>query len=233
VVGVAPVALSVLMLACAVMGASAFTRERENGTWEGLQLSLLPPREVIGAKFLAPLIACFYYSLPILPILFFYVRWPTTFTYSSDGGIIPNIFSTLPGVPPSQALSTFLVLGSAAAFVTAWGLMFSVLCRRTVASVGWTLSTLLLGLFLLPFVFRSSYGMQDSLSFFINWWNPFIALDRVHLPGYDSYTGASLEPPSYFGVSYALPALLCVLVLLLLSHFFLRRSLRPFTQSNN
>jgi hypothetical protein len=32
------------------MGAGSVTREREGGTWEGLHLSLLPPREIIAAN---------------------------------------------------------------------------------------------------------------------------------------------------------------------------------------
>jgi hypothetical protein len=233
---IAPIALSVLMLACAVMGASAFTRERENGTWEGLQLSLLPPREVISAKFLAPLIACFYYSLPILPVLLFYVRWMSLFEYSNNSGIgddgIIGFGQTLSGVPPALALATLLVLGSAAAVVTAWGLFISTLCRRTVVSVGWTLSSLLLGLFLLPLVFSSAPG-QDHIFDFISWWHPFTALEKLYVPSYDMNTNMTIEPTAEYGVRYALLSLFCVFVLLALSHFFLRRGLRPSKQSDN
>lgn len=52
-------------LAVAALASSGFARERESGTWEALQLSLLQPREIVCAKWLSPLWAFFIYSLPL------------------------------------------------------------------------------------------------------------------------------------------------------------------------
>ena len=75
-----PYALLMLLMvgmAClGVIAATSWTRERESGTWEALQLSLLQPGEIVRAKWLSPLVSFAYYSAPLwilLPIgaLFF------------------------------------------------------------------------------------------------------------------------------------------------------------------
>jgi ABC-type transport system involved in cytochrome c biogenesis permease component len=61
--------LTVVMIASPMMGAGAFSREREGGTFESLFLSRLANREIIMAKVLAPLVAHCAYGLPLVPLL--------------------------------------------------------------------------------------------------------------------------------------------------------------------
>jgi ABC-type transport system involved in cytochrome c biogenesis permease component len=163
--GVTGIGLTVFMLACAVMGASSITREREGGTWEGLHLSLLPPREIIAAKFAAPLIACFYYSLPLLPVLAFYINY--NFALESNRAY---------GVPVLQAIATVFVVVGASAACTACGLFLSSLCTRTLTAVSWTLATLLLTLVLVPMLSSGIAYRPDAV---MRWWQPYIALNEV------------------------------------------------------
>lgn len=69
----APYGLRVLLysgvLCLSVLAATSFTRERESGTWEGLKLSLLTPREILRAKWRSPLISFFYYGAPLWVLL--------------------------------------------------------------------------------------------------------------------------------------------------------------------
>ena len=65
-------------LCLAVLSATSWTRERESGTWESLKLSLLPPRQILRAKWLSPLISFAYYSAPLwilLPLGLLYVSF--------------------------------------------------------------------------------------------------------------------------------------------------------------
>jgi ABC-type transport system involved in multi-copper enzyme maturation permease subunit len=213
--GVAYIGLAIFMLACAVMGAGSITREREGGTWEGLHLSLLPPHEIIVAKFAAPLIACFYYSLPLLPVLLFYIN----FTGAPESG-------QYSGVPVLQALATMLVLMCAAAFCAAWGIFLSAVCTRTITAVSWTLSTLLLALLLMPTLLNVSGAMKQGIGGFMLWWHPFIALNEVQ-GGNVSFGGLRDSANGFLmGIRYAIWAAIATLSLLLAAVLVLRRQVR-------
>jgi hypothetical protein len=205
------------MLACGVMGASSVTREREGGTWEGLHLSLLPPREIIAAKFAAPLIACFYYSLPLLPVLAFYVNY--RFAPQPNGAY---------GVPLLQAVATLFIFAGAGAFCTAWGLFLSSLCTRTLPAVGWTLATVLLLLILVPIV---SSGIADRPDDVMSWWQPFIALNEVRGSGHSD----DAVPAFSFGVGARFLVCMAVSSLWLLvgAVTVLRRQMRNQGQDSN
>lgn len=132
-----------VMLTSAILGAMAFSREREAGTWEALRLSLLTPQEIIWGKMSASLLVCLIYSLPLWPLLLMCV---STVTY--QGEIVFNGgYSNIGGysvfyVSLTQAVATLLILTSAAWCCTACGMIFSWFCRRTPTAVGWTLGTL-------------------------------------------------------------------------------------------
>lgn len=214
---VAMIELAILMLACTIMGAGSVTREREGGTWEGLHLSLLPPREIIAAKFAAPLIACFYYTLPILPVLVFYIN----FNEVADTG-------QLYGIPVLQALATVLVLGGAAAFCTAWGIFLSSVCTRTITAVGWALSALLLALILVPAVLAAGNLESGAAGDFMLWWHPFVAMREVQ--GNSGYFGQIPDAAAAFviGARYAMCMAVVSLALLLECVLVLRRQVRSF-----
>jgi ABC-type transport system involved in multi-copper enzyme maturation permease subunit len=217
--GVANIGLAVLMLACSVMGASSITREREGGTWEGLQLSLLPPREIIVAKFAAPLIACFYYSQPVLPVLIFYINY--SFAPQSARAY---------GVPVLQAVATIFVLVGAGAFCTAWGLFISSVCTRTLPAVAWTLSTLLLAIVLFPIMFDDAPGIQNDMGGQALLWHPYAALEKVQWVHYYAAAAAAPDPvPGFWtGARYAACTAIASLCLLLAAVFILQRQMRNF-----
>jgi ABC-type transport system involved in multi-copper enzyme maturation permease subunit len=89
--------LIVVMIASPMMGAGAFSREREGGTFESLFLSSLSNREIWMAKILAPLIAHCVYGLSMVPLLALCVR---SLTYRPD--------PSLSGSSLTQALATLL-----------------------------------------------------------------------------------------------------------------------------
>jgi ABC-type transport system involved in multi-copper enzyme maturation permease subunit len=146
--------LIVVMIASPMMGAGAFSREREGGTFESLFLSSLSNRDIILAKILAPLLANCIYGLPMVPLLALCVR---TLTYRSD--------PSLSGSSVTQALATLLILASTAWCYTAWGMLLSWLCRRTPVAVGWTIGTLFLATVFLPILLSLSgpSSVTDSL----------------------------------------------------------------------
>lgn len=196
---IAGLGLVVVMLATAVSGASAFTRERETGTWDGLRLSLLPMTDVIRAKMLAPLIACFYYSLPLLPLLVLSIRFlPASDPFAWQGSI-----------SPLQAVGTVLISGVAGCFCTAWGLFLSALLRRTVTAVSWTLASLFLVFALIP-------ALLGQTAMF---WHPLAALDAL-----DDRNRAPDASPFTAAVLYVLTALTATALLLAATLFALRRA---------
>jgi ABC-type transport system involved in multi-copper enzyme maturation permease subunit len=135
------VGIIVVMLATPVMGANAFARERENGTWEGIQLSLLSARDIVMGKLGGSLIACFLFSIPVWPLLLPCIRWRLEpfETYWNDHGV------RLP-----VALAVLLVFASTAFAYTAFGMWISWRIRRTSAAVGAALGSLFATLILLP-----------------------------------------------------------------------------------
>jgi ABC-type transport system involved in multi-copper enzyme maturation permease subunit len=145
--------LIVVMIASAMMGAGAFSREREGGTFESLFLSSLSNGEILLAKIFAPLIAHCVYGLPWVPLLVLCVRGLSYRPASSPSGVALN-----------QAVGTLLVLGSTAWCYTAWGMLMSWLCRRTSVAVGWTIGTLFLATVFVPILLSLS-GPSPALDF--------------------------------------------------------------------
>ena len=125
-------------LILAGIAATSWTRERESGTWEGLKLSLLPPRQILRSKWLSPLVSLLYYSAPLwvlLPIGAFYV----------DGG---------------AALKGALVVLSWMGLSTALGLWMSWRARNGAASMAWTTGALAIVLIGLPWL-NNLVGLDD------------------------------------------------------------------------
>ncbi len=111
-------------LAIGVMSSTALVREREAGTWEGLHLSLLAPREIVRSKWLSPLITFGYWSVP------FWILLPLTFG--------------------TETLGALLIVVASLCSVSAWGLFISSRAPHSAAATSWTLASLLVGLVALP-----------------------------------------------------------------------------------
>ncbi|MBV9865584.1 MAG: ABC transporter permease subunit [Abitibacteriaceae bacterium] len=151
--------LFIVIAASALMGASAFAREREAGLLEPLLLSSLSPREILWGKLCAPLLACCYYSLPVLLAMVLCID------------IIPAFMT---GISPLQAIATLLIVGAAAWCYTALGLCLSWCCKRLSIALTWTLVGLFTSLLCAPLLLNA-FG--DS-----SWWqpgHPFLALAAV------------------------------------------------------
>lgn len=155
-----------VIIGAALVGATAFAREREQGLLEPLLLSALTPTEIIWGKLCASLIACAYYSLPLLVPMAFCIRiWPGDST----------------GVTLWQAIGTLLIVSAAAWCYTALGLCLSWRCRRLAGAFIWTPVALFVLLLCAPLLFN--FGLNTQ------WWrlaHPFLALTQLaslHAPG--------------------------------------------------
>jgi ABC-type transport system involved in multi-copper enzyme maturation permease subunit len=156
---IAIIGVLVIMVSTAMMGASNFTREREAGTFEGLMLSLVSGGEILIGKLGAPLIACLFFTLPLLPLLIFCLD-----IYGNSGGR---------GVSLPQAVLTFAILGSTGWFHTALGTLFSWHAKRTAAAVGWVMGALVVvDLFLPIMLSQSEWNAVANL-------HPVVALVRM------------------------------------------------------
>ncbi|HVF11374.1 MAG TPA: ABC transporter permease subunit, partial [Abditibacteriaceae bacterium] len=159
------IGLVVANIATAVMGAGAFSREREAGTWEGLQLSLLSRRAIITGKLMPPLFSCAVYSLLLWPIL---LPCVTTLVNGNRWNVISV----------TQTIAAVLIVFGTAWCYTALGMWFSWRCRRTVAAVTWAMGTGLFALIFVPALLLSNSRSMpgDPLFEFLRCWHPYIAL---------------------------------------------------------
>lgn len=188
-------ALIVITLACAVMGASGFSREREAGTWEGLGLSLLSAREIVTAKLRAPLLAILLYSVPMWPLLLLCIS-----SENSDAS-----YSYRGPVGFAQATATLLVQASAARFVVALGLFLSWRARRTSLAIGWTVGFLLIAWAFVPaFILSSlSYSDRNDWTNLLQNLHPFFAILGFQENGYSNRESAFLHAIFCAGLMYA------------------------------
>lgn len=156
--------LVILMMAAALMGANAFTGERQAGTWQALALSRLTSTQIITAKVLAPLLACLVYSIPAWPLL--------------GCCLLPGDGQT-EGIVMPQAFLTGCIATTSAWLCAAWGMGVSWHCTRTATASGWTLGGLMGALVFLPglLVQLTPWGAIGMMNNFYCLWHPFIALD--------------------------------------------------------
>ncbi len=153
--------LIVTMMAASLMGSNGLTRERENGTWEGVRLSLLSPGEIVRGKLGASLLTCALFSLPVWPLLLPCVVW------SID--VAARSFITR-----FDALSALLVWAGTAWNYTLIGLWMGRRATRTSRASGQTLGVLTAFLLLAPFIIGYlDLGFTDA---FLQLTHPFIAL---------------------------------------------------------
>lgn len=143
--GLTAIGFLILVIAAPMMGAAAFTREREAGTWEGLRISLLSAREIIFGKVAAILLTCALLSIPVWPALLLCIR---------------GVTSARHGVSVVQALLVLILV-----FATVWcytmiSMTYSWLARKTPVAAGWTIATLFAINVILPFI--ASFGRFDE-----------------------------------------------------------------------
>lgn len=140
----AQVLLMVQTPALAFMAATSFSREREAGTWESLNLSALRPTEVLWGKLAAPMVTLLYYSVPFWPIML--APWLRGLSSLTGMGIV---------------LTSMLVLAASAFATTAMALLISWLCRKTVTAVSWTISA----------VFAFHFGLPSLMPWLVGLWH--------------------------------------------------------------
>jgi ABC-type transport system involved in multi-copper enzyme maturation permease subunit len=126
-------ALGVLVIA--VLSSTAFTREQESGTWEGLQLSLLTIKEIVLSKWVSSLVTYAYWSLPLWMWVPFCAR-----------------IGRFDGVAIFPLLGAVALVLASLCTTAALGLYVSSRTPNSAAATSWTLAVLLLGIVGAPLV---------------------------------------------------------------------------------
>lgn len=125
------------LLGLALVGtfaASAFAREREAGTWEGVRLSLVTPAEITRTKWASPLIAYAFLTSPLW--LFLFVLCP---------------IGTWNGVPLRWIALGVLLISASLGWVSALGCWISVRAKNTAIATCWTIGVPLVSLGVMPY----------------------------------------------------------------------------------
>ncbi|MBV9865580.1 MAG: ABC transporter permease [Abitibacteriaceae bacterium] len=155
-----------IILLASAFGAVGLAREREAGTWEGLQLSLLSPHQIIFGKVLPSLFACWLSWVWLCPLLIPCISWLNWNTYEHREEV------TL-----YRAVGTIFILASAAWCYTCWGLLLSWCFRRAWIAVGVTIATLIFALIMVPtFCFMSNNSNDSGIIGFLHWWHPLFGM---------------------------------------------------------
>lgn len=144
--------LVMVMMTAPMIGASAWSHERESGTFEPLMLSLLPSRDIVWGKMAGSLLANAAFGLPMYPLLALCVRG---LSYDRMGQR---------GVSLSQALATLFLLAATAWCYTALGMLISWRHNRSASAAGWTMSAVLAMNILLPLVLRRLGSGGDHMA---------------------------------------------------------------------
>jgi ABC-type transport system involved in multi-copper enzyme maturation permease subunit len=202
-------ALFILMVAVPVMGAGAFTRERESGTFESLFLSVLSNREVVIAKIGAPLLSCVLFSTPLLPLLLLCIR---TVNYQPNWGAN--------GISISQAIGTVLVLTASAFSCGSFGMLISWYCKRTSAAIGWTLGGLFTILAVLPLLWQLIATPSGALWIL----HPMFGLAAVSDPRNIDYALHNTDPIVISALFFLLHSVIGYVLLVLLQHAMINRA---------
>ena len=128
-------------LALATIAATSWTREREAGTWESLKLSLMPPRQILRAKWLSPLVSFAYYSAPLWILLPFGAPFV---------GALPALMATV-------------VVVAWLSVAVALGLWISWRVKNGTASIAWATGILAMLLVGVP-ALNDLAGVDDALT---------------------------------------------------------------------
>ena len=163
--GVAWTGFFVSVLSTSSQGGAALARERENGTWEALQLSMLSASQIVRGKLVAALGTSLVLSLPVWPLLLVCVAWNGSWTVRNLSG----------SIQPFQFVACVLVWLGVLWLQTLVGLFFSTRAKKsggaigtsTLLSLGWMIGSTFL--FLLD-------SHDDSALGFLSVTNPLVAL---------------------------------------------------------
>lgn len=196
--------LCAITLTLPLMGASTLPRERDNGTWEMLELSLLPPRKLLAGKLLAPLFFVATLFLLMLPVLLPTVHYVTFDHNTIYGG---------PSLP--YALAALILLAATSFCYTAWGMWLSLFFRAPVQAMAVTLVAMLIILGFLPWsleFFLTSASGRDGLNDFLNLWHPWVTLSQLCDASTMRYNGDYNGSSNIYNFIDALP---CIIFLVL------------------
>jgi ABC-type transport system involved in multi-copper enzyme maturation permease subunit len=194
--------LFLITLVMPLMGAGALSRERENGTWEMLRLSLLEPRQIIFGKLMAPLIALASVFAISAPILLPCVRW---FQFGE-----PHNSSDF-GPSMNYAFFELLLLAATSFFCVSWGLWLSWRCRNTVNAMAFALISLLFAFVGMPWIY--SLWLGNSSQSWVNHtavWHPFFAMIQLFNPWQTEYGSNSPKQVLAYGPWQALQSITVV-----------------------
>lgn len=172
--------LFLISLAVPLMGAGALSRERENGTWEMLHLSLMEPRHIIFGKVLAPLVMAGSLFVLVMPLLVPCVRWLQIGEPKTGNDYGPAL---------DCAILMLLMLAASAFFFSAWGLWLSWRCRSTVSAMALAIVSLLVFLIVVP-VLVNWLAPHRNIEYEMAIWHPFFALGALLSP-WDSSDNAN------------------------------------------
>ncbi len=204
-------AMIVVMLASPLRGAYAIVRERENGTWENLRLSLLEPRAILRGKAFAPLVLLSGVLLVTAPLWFAGIVSSFDGAYRSRGTLSLGL-----------VVGTLALLYSTTFLYNAWGLLCSWRSRSSSTAMGWTISSLLIANLMAYPLLSLARLIDSSISYYfygtagysqlggisnlasgavrmLNPWNELTLLLQINSNyyGYSSYSGYhAFLPPS-------------------------------------
>lgn len=157
--------------ALAFMAATSFSREREAGTWESLNLSSLRPTEVLAGKLGAPMVTLVYYSVPFWPIMLL----PFVRAVGGEWNALDGAYRN----GPITVLTSLAVLAGSAFATTSWALLLSWLCRKTVTAVSCTIASL----------FAFHLGVPLVMPWLVDLWRASVAAGRQSVYGIDTSVG--------------------------------------------
>lgn len=184
--GVAWTGFVVSVLAACTQGGSAFARERENGTWEALQLSLLTPAQIVRGKLVAAIATMIFLAFPAWPLLLVCLQWDGTW----------GAARTFVGVQPFQLVAAIVIWLGTLWLQTLIGMLFSTRAKRVGGAIGGATLTALVWMLgsLLLFLISSGPSSEGTLGF-LAVVNPLMALGIATDPVPDSILWASTGWP--------------------------------------
>ena len=141
-----------ITLVLPLMGAGALARERDNGTWEMLETSLIEPRRLIAGKVLAPLFFVAALFVLLLPMLLPCIHFP-----------MPDLIA-------------LLVLAAASFCYTSWGVWLSWHFRSPVTAMSVALVSMLVILGFVPWLLAFFLQRDIKLETVTSFWHPWFAI---------------------------------------------------------
>ena len=167
--GVTWAGFCVAIMGALSQGASALSRERENGTWETLRLSLLSPAQIVRGKLVASLGTSIVLSVVAWPLLLLCVDWSGSWTAQPS----PS------RVQPFQLVGASLVWLGTLWLQTTGAMLIGVRAKKAASATG-VASLLSLGAMFGSLLLLGS-GQRDFTNL-LGITNPFVALSLVTSP---------------------------------------------------